>query len=31
MITAVTVILAIVVTAISGAENLSRTNIRIQE
>ncbi len=31
MITVVTVILAIVVTAISGAENLSRTNTRIQE
>jgi uncharacterized protein len=31
MITVVTVILAIVVTVISGAENLSRTNTRIQE
>lgn len=31
MITVVTVILAIVVTAVSGVENLSRTNTRIQE
>jgi hypothetical protein len=31
MMTCALVIVAIVVTAISGAENLSRTSIRIQE